>query len=50
MNETNGSRRLYWVGSSKGGVGKSMMTAATLDHLLERSAMVPFGGVRHVQA
>ena len=40
MNETNGSRRIYWVGGSKGGVGKSMMTVATLDHLLERGAKV----------
>jgi hypothetical protein len=35
MNDTNGSGRIYWVGGSKGGVGKSMMTAATLDYLLE---------------
>jgi septum formation inhibitor-activating ATPase MinD len=36
MSETNGSGRIYWIGGSKGGVGKSMMTVATLDHLLER--------------
>lgn len=29
--------RIYWVGGSKGGVGKSMMTAALLDYLLERN-------------
>ena len=40
MNETNGARCIYWVGGSKGGVGKSMMTVATLDHLLERGAKV----------
>jgi hypothetical protein len=28
--------RIYWIGGSKGGVGKSMMTLATLDYLLER--------------
>jgi len=38
MSKTNGSGRIYWVGGSKGGVGKSMMTVATLDHLLERGA------------
>ena len=32
----NSSGRIYWVGGSKGGVGKSMMTLATVDHLLER--------------
>jgi hypothetical protein len=32
--------RIYWVGGSKGGVGKSMMTAATVDYLLERGEMV----------
>jgi hypothetical protein len=34
MTEQNG--RIYWVGGSKGGVGKSMMTVATLDYVLER--------------
>jgi hypothetical protein len=29
-------RRIYWVGGSKGGVGKSMVAMATLDVLLER--------------
>lgn len=29
-------RRIYWVGGSKGGVGKSMVAMATLDFLLER--------------
>ena len=28
--------RIYWVGGSKGGVGKSLMTVATLDYLLAR--------------
>ncbi len=27
--------RLYWIGGSKGGVGKSMMTIALVDYLLE---------------
>ena len=36
----NGSGRIYWVGGSKGGVGKSMMTLATVDHLLEQAANV----------
>jgi hypothetical protein len=40
MSKTNGSGRIYWVGGSKGGVGKSMMTVATLDHLLEGGAKV----------
>ena len=34
MSDQNG--RIYWVGGSKGGVGKSMMTVATLDYVLER--------------
>jgi Mrp family chromosome partitioning ATPase len=36
----SGSGRIYWVGGSKGGVGKSMMTLATVDHLLEQGANV----------
>jgi hypothetical protein len=40
MTETNGSGRIYWVGGSKGGVGKSMMTVAVLDYLLERKEKV----------
>jgi len=40
MTESNGGGRIYWVGGSKGGVGKSMMTLATVDHLLERGAKV----------
>ena len=40
MKDANGSGRIYWVGGSKGGVGKSMMTVAVLDHLLERSTPV----------
>jgi len=36
----NSSGRIYWVGGSKGGVGKSMMTLATVDHLLKRGANV----------
>jgi cellulose biosynthesis protein BcsQ len=33
-------RPIYWIGGSKGGVGKSLMTAATLDCLLERGTRV----------
>ena len=33
-------RPIYWIGGSKGGVGKSMMTSATLDYLLERKIKV----------
>ena len=40
MTEGNGAGRIYWVGGSKGGVGKSMMTVAMLDHLLEQGANV----------
>ncbi len=40
MVETNGSGRIYWIGGSKGGVGKSMMTLATIDYLLERGEKV----------
>ena len=29
---------IYWVGGSTGGVGKSMVTMAILDHLMEMSA------------
>ena len=36
----NSSGCIYWVGGSKGGVGKSMMTLATMDHLLEQGANV----------
>ena len=32
--------RIYWVGGSKGGVGKSMLTFAVLDYLLERGEKV----------
>jgi hypothetical protein len=31
---------IYWIGGSKGGVGKSMMTLATLEHLRESGAKV----------
>ena len=34
------SRRIYWVGGSKGGVGKSMVAMATLDCLLARGEAV----------
>jgi hypothetical protein len=39
---TNGqsSGRIYWIGGSKGGVGKSMMTVAMVDYLLERGEKV----------
>ena len=40
MTEGNGTGRIYWVGGSKGGVGKSMMTVAMLDHLLEQRSKV----------
>jgi hypothetical protein len=30
------SARIYWIGGSKGGVGKSMMTFAVLDYLVDR--------------
>jgi hypothetical protein len=44
MTETNGKLqrhgRIYWIGGSKGGVGKSMMTVATLDYLLEQGEKV----------
>ena len=40
MTEDNGAGRIYWVGGSKGGVGKSMMTVAMLDHLLEQGSKV----------
>jgi hypothetical protein len=33
-------RPIYWVGGSKGGVGKSMMTSAMLDYLLTSEANV----------
>ncbi len=38
--KSNAQGRIYWVGGSKGGVGKSMMTAATLDYLLDRDEKV----------
>lgn len=30
--------RIYWIGGSKGGVGKSMMASAVLDFLLEKGS------------
>ena len=39
MNEGN-TKRIYWIGGSKGGVGKSMLTVATLDYLLDRGERV----------
>jgi hypothetical protein len=42
MSEANGSGRIYWISGSKGGVGKSMMTLATVDHLLEQRENVLF--------
>ena len=38
MTDGKGTANIYWVGGSKGGVGKSMMTVAMLDHLLERGS------------
>jgi hypothetical protein len=32
--------KLYWIGGSKGGVGKSLVSMATVDHLMERSEKV----------
>ena len=49
MNAEYGSGRIYWIGGGKGGVGKSMMTLATLDFLLERGAKVVLVGVRHIE-
>jgi Mrp family chromosome partitioning ATPase len=40
MSEGNGSGRIYWIGGSKGGVGKLTMTLATVDHLLEQGTNV----------
>jgi len=40
MTDGKGAANIYWVGGSKGGVGKSMMTVAMLDHLLERGSKV----------
>ena len=40
MKPDSGCGRIYWIGGSKGGVGKSMMTLATLDYLLEGGAKV----------
>jgi hypothetical protein len=33
-------RPIYWIGGSKGGVGKSMVAAATIDFLLEKETRV----------
>jgi CobQ/CobB/MinD/ParA nucleotide binding domain len=35
-----GDRRIYWIGGCKGGVGKSMMTSATIDYLLDKGQSV----------
>jgi hypothetical protein len=40
MSETSSAQRIYWIGGSKGGVGKFMMTMATLDYLIERGDRV----------
>jgi hypothetical protein len=44
MTETNGNPnragRIYWIGGSKGGVGKSMMTVVTLDYLIDAGEKV----------
>jgi cellulose biosynthesis protein BcsQ len=39
-NNDKGVHPIYWVGGSKGGAGKSMMTIATVDYLLERGDKV----------
>ena len=49
MTEGNGAGRIYWVGGSKGRVGKSMMTVATVDHLLEQGAKRAPRRMRHVE-
>jgi hypothetical protein len=38
--DTNEGRCIYWIGGSKGGVGKSMMTLATVDYLVGRGDSV----------
>jgi hypothetical protein len=38
--DTNEGRCIYWIGGSKGGVGKSMMTLATVDYLVGRGDRV----------
>jgi MinD superfamily P-loop ATPase len=40
MNNDKAVHAIYWVDGSKGGVGKSMMTIATVDYLLERGKNV----------
>ncbi len=40
MTERKEESRIYWVGGSKGGVGKSMVTVATIDYLLEKGERV----------
>jgi hypothetical protein len=40
MSEGNELDTIFWIGGSKGGVGKSMMTLATLDYLLDQDARV----------
>jgi cellulose biosynthesis protein BcsQ len=44
MTETNGNPngagRIYWIGGSKGGVGKSIMTVVTLDYLIDAGEKV----------
>ena len=36
--EKGAGKAIYWIGGSKGGVGKSMMSIAVLDHLVEKGA------------
>lgn len=36
MTTTTTGKNIYWIGGSKGGVGKSMLTLATLDYLMGR--------------
>jgi hypothetical protein len=38
MSEQDG--RIYWIGGSKGGVGKSMLTMSLLDYVLDRGDKV----------
>jgi hypothetical protein len=45
----HGTGRIYWIGGSKGGVGKSRMTVVTLDCLLARMEAMPNADVHVVR-
>jgi hypothetical protein len=38
--DTTSAKRIYWLGGSKGGVGKSMVTMAAIDYLTSRGERV----------